>query len=302
VEVASAVCEVLDRLGFDDYRVRLNHRELLRGMIEASGIPAEREVDAITELDKLGKQSPEEVRGALEQRGVAPDAAARLLQVSQAAATAEGAALATLRTALASSERGQRGVAELSRLVEIAADAPCGRRLRLDPSLARGLSYYTGPIFEIQVHDLAGSLGGGGRYDDLIGMFLSQPVPAVGFSLGLERILVVMAERGMFPPLQAPAQVMVLRLEEATTPDAVRAAAALRGAGIATDLYPNADKLGRQLQYAEARRVPLVAFVGARERESGHVAVKVMATQQQHLVPVAELASTVQRLLRPPPA
>jgi len=151
-------------------------------------------------------------------------------------------------------------VTELKQLLAYAAHAPCGRRLRLDPSLARGLSYYTGPIFEVQVPDLAGSLGGGGRYDELIGMFLKQPLPAVGFSLGLERILVVMAERRMFPDLSASAQIMVLRLEESTTDEALRVAAELRKAGITTELYPNVDKLGKQFQYAETRSVKLAVL------------------------------------------
>ncbi len=299
VEVASAVCEVLDRLGFDDYRVRLNHRGLLRGIVEASGVPLEREVEAITELDKLGKVSPDEVQAALEQRGIAPGAGARLLEIALGAGAAQDdrQLLDALGTAVAASETGKRGVAELRQLVALAAHAPCGRRLRLDPSLARGLSYYTGPVFEVQVPDLAGSLGGGGRYDDLIGMFLRQPVPAVGFSLGLERILVVMAERGMFPDLAAAAPVMVLRLEEATTAEALRIAAALRGAGIATELYPNVDKLGKQLQYAESRRARLVAFVGTRERDAGQVALKVMATQEQQVVSEAALVARARELL-----
>ncbi len=188
-------------------------------------------------------------------------------------------------------------MAELRQLVARAAHAPCGRRLHLDPSLARGLSYYPGPVFEVQVADLAGSLGGGGRYDDLIGMFLRQPLPAVGFSLGLERILVVMAERKMFPDLRAAAPAMVLRLEESTTAEALRAAAALRGAGIPCELYPNVDKLGKQLQYAESRGARLVAFVGSREQAEGKVALKVMATQQQLLVPQAELVATAKTLL-----
>jgi histidyl-tRNA synthetase len=296
--VASAVCEVLDRLGFDDYRVRLNHRGLLRGMIESAGVPLEHEVTAITELDKLGKVSPAEVRAALEGRGIAADAAARLLDVALAAAgsSSDRQVLDALAGSLRS-ERGQAGVASLRELLALAEHAPCGRRLRLDPSLARGLSYYTGPIFEIQVADLAGSLGGGGRYDELIGMFLRQPVPAVGFSLGLERILVVMAERGMFPDLSASAQVMVLRLDGKTTPDALRAAAELRKAGVRTDLYPNADKLGKQLQYADARGVRLAVFVGEREQAAGEVAIKVMATQEQQVVPAGQLVGAVRRLL-----
>jgi histidyl-tRNA synthetase len=129
-------------------------------------------------------------------------------------------------------------------------------------------------------------------------MFLRQPLPAVGFSLGLERILVVMAERQMFPDLASATPVMVLRLEEATTADALRIASALRSAAIPTELYPNVDKLGKQLQYAESRGARVVAFVGSREREAGQVALKVMATQQQHVVAEAALVSTARDLLK----
>lgn len=299
VEVTSAVCEVLDRLGFDDYRVRLNHRALLRGLIEAAGVPPEHEVAAITELDKLGKVTEQEIRTSLEQRGVPAQAAARLLEVAVGAgASPDNAALLEhLGQAVGGSANGQRGVAELRELLALAAHAPCGRRLQLDPSLARGLSYYTGPIYEIQVADLSGSLGGGGRYDELVGMFLKQQVPAVGFSLGLERILVVMTERKMFPDLAAAAQVMVLRLEASTTGEALRAATALRAAGVATELYPNLDKLGKQLQYAEARGVRIAAFVGEKEKAAGQVALKVMATQEQRLVAQDGVVAEVQALL-----
>jgi histidyl-tRNA synthetase len=172
-------------------------------------------------------------------------------------------------------------VDQLSRLLELGHHGPSGRRLQVDPSLARGLSYYTGPIFEVQVADLAGSLGGGGRYDNLIGMFLGKKVPAVGFSLGLERILVVMEERRMFPDLSSAAPVMVFQLEEATLTDALSVATELRASGVAVELYPNVDKLGKQFQYAELRGARVALFIGSREREAGEVALKVLSTQQQ---------------------
>ena len=293
VEVASAVCEVLDRLGFSDYRVRLNHRGLLRGLVEAAGIPLDKEVEAITGLDKLDKIGAEGVAKELADRGIAADAAARFLQNCQAGA----AGLDALAPLLQKSEAGARGVTELRQLLAYAKDAPCGARLALDPGLARGLSYYTGPIFEVAVADLAGSLGGGGRYDNLIGMFLGRPVPAVGFSLGLERILVVMEERGMFPPLDAPAEVMVFRIEEQTTAETLRVLHAIRAAGIAAELYPNVDKLGKQFQYATARGAKVAAFVGARERDAGEVALKQLATQRQESVKLAGIPEALRSML-----
>jgi histidyl-tRNA synthetase len=158
-----------------------------------------------------------------------------------------------------------------------------GTRLRFDPSLARGLSYYTGAIMEINVPDLAGSLGGGGRYDNLVGMFLGQSVPACGFSLGLERILVVMAERNMFPPTLAttPADVMMAVFGAQDTPHALRVAGMLRQSGLRVLVYPDADRIGRQIKYADSLGIPFVAILGGNEIAAGTVTVKNLTAQTQ---------------------
>jgi histidyl-tRNA synthetase len=157
-------------------------------------------------------------------------------------------------------------------------------RVALDLTLARGLSYYTGAIMEINVADLAGSLGGGGRYDNLVGMFLGQSIPACGFSLGLERILVVMTERGMFPPSLAttPADVMVAVFDAADTPHAMRVAARLREAGLRAFVYPDADKIGKQIKYADSRGIPCVALLGSDEIANGTITVKHLAAKTQN--------------------
>jgi histidyl-tRNA synthetase len=158
-----------------------------------------------------------------------------------------------------------------------------------DRSLVRGLSYYTGAIMEVNVADLAGSLGGGGRYDNLIGMFSGQDIPACGFSLGLERILVVMADRGMFPATLAmsPADVMVALFDASAAANAMRVADYLRARGLRVLVYPDADKIGKQIKYADGRGIPFVALLGDDEikagRETGtvRVTVKDLAAQTQ---------------------
>lgn len=158
-----------------------------------------------------------------------------------------------------------------------------GRALKLDPSLARGLSYYTGTIIEINI-DGIGSLGGGGRYDGLIGMFGKEQIPACGFSLGLERILVVMEERGMFPPEIAdstPADVMVTIFSEDTAAESLKLASELRASGLRVTLYPEADKLARQLKYADSIRVPWVCVLGESEIAEDKVTLKNMKTGEQ---------------------
>ena len=150
-------------------------------------------------------------------------------------------------------------MAKLGEILRLCRATSAGAHVDARPSLARGLSYYTGAIMEIAVPDLAGSLGGGGRYDGLIGMFSGEEIPACGFSLGLERILVVMAERKMFPAgLQgAAADVLVTLFDGEPIEEALRLAAELRGAGLRVEVYPEPDKLGKQFKYAAARGDPI---------------------------------------------
>jgi len=171
--------------------------------------------------------------------------------------------------------------------VSWAGSTPAAGRLRVDPSLARGLSYYTGTIMEAAVPDLAGSLGGGGRYDNLVGMFLGRDVPACGFSLGLERILVVMQERGMFPAhvRAVGADVLLTQWSEARVPDTLALARELRAAGLRVDVFPGVDKLGKQFKYAASRGVPFVVVSGDEEAARGEVGIKDMQSGTQTAVP-----------------
>jgi histidyl-tRNA synthetase len=148
---------------------------------------------------------------------------------------------------------------------------------------------------EINIKDLPGSLGGGGRYNNLVGMFLGQDVPACGFSLGLERIILVMTEREMFPPALAssPAEIMVSIWSEESVADSISLAQELRGAGLRVDLYPVPDKLGKQFKYASSRGIPFVAVIGEDERGRGEVALKEMRSGEQRSVQRASLAAEI---------
>jgi histidyl-tRNA synthetase len=177
---------------------------------------------------------------------------------------------------------------------------PADGKIRIDPSLARGLSYYTGAIWEINVTDLPGSLGAGGRYDNLVGMFLGQNIPACGFSLGLERILVVMGERNMFPASLAmtPADVMIATFAASSAPAAMRLAATLREQGLRVLVYPDADKIGKQIKYADGRGIPFVALLGEDEITGGTVTVKDLAAQTQATYDQAEAGLAIRDRLR----
>jgi histidyl-tRNA synthetase len=193
---------------------------------------------------------------------------------------------------------------DLRTILGHATQTSANGRLAIDPSLARGLSYYTGAIMEIAVPDLAGSLGGGGRYDNLVGMFLGQDVPACGFSLGLERIIVVMSERGMFPPdlERAAADVLVTVWNEESIKDSLAFASELRRSAphLRVDVYPEADRLGKQFKYASSRGVPFVVVIGDDERARGVVAVKYLKTGQQRIISRDNVAAELMEGWRPP--
>jgi histidyl-tRNA synthetase len=246
-EVLSAGAECLQRLGFDDFVIRLNHRALLRALIEHAGIPLSLETEAIVAVDKMDKVGRDGVDKELEQRGIEPAARQRLL-----ALLGDDASLEHIEKSLADHEGGRAAVADLKQLLSLAGALPAGRHLQFDVTLARGLSYYTGCIFEVQVKDLAGSIGSGGRYDGLIGMFSGRDAPACGFSLGLERILVVMAERDMFPDSLTHVDLMVAAADPTRLPEALSLAAELRAGGLRVDLRPKTIKPGKLRQQAEA--------------------------------------------------
>ncbi|MBC7911096.1 MAG: histidine--tRNA ligase, partial [Pyrinomonadaceae bacterium] len=230
-ELCAAASETLEKLGFHDFTIRINHRQALTGVLDAAGVASDKHADALVALDKLDKIGSSGVINELGARGLELSARTKLVgffeavtSLAQAARTRPDEIMAKaepqpLNTAIlgrllefiGDHEAGARGVDELRQIIEFASASGAGNKIRIDPSLARGLSYYTGAIMEINVPDLAGSLGGGGRYDNLIGMFSGQDVPACGFSLGLERIVLVMTEREMFPPalVSSAADVMV---------------------------------------------------------------------------------------------
>lgn len=285
-ELCAAVSDILRELGFQDFALRLNHRGLLTAMLERFEVPAPLHEAALVAVDKLDKAGREGVARELIQRGVPLPAAERLLTAFETMAQLRAAvpearafnvhALDRLRSDLADTPAAAPALSDLHDITTLCGATSAGDHVVIDLSLARGLSYYTGAIMEAAVADLAGSLGGGGRYDGLIGMFLGEAVPACGFSLGLERILVVMGEREMFPKAvtRAAADVLVTLFEGEPPSAALALAAILRGTGLRVDVYPETDKIGKQLKYASMRGIRFAAIVGESERLAQTVTVK----------------------------
>ena len=270
-EVCGAVAGAMTQLGFSDFVIRLNHRQLLTSVLNAAGIPEPLHGSALIAVDKLDKIGADGVKAELEARGVAAGSAQTLLASMQE----------TNLSAVA--HANEAAAANVRQIEELVSNTEAAGKVRFDLSLARGLDYYTGAIMEVNVPDLPGSLGGGGRYDNLVGMFSGQQIPACGFSLGLERILVVMTERGMFPSSLAtsPADVLVATFDAAGAGPAMRLADRLRGAGLRVMVYPDPDKIGKQIKYADGRGIPFVAILGENEIQAGTVTVKNLAAQTQ---------------------
>jgi histidyl-tRNA synthetase len=288
-ELCAAVSDALLALGFTDFHIRLNHRQLLFEVLSAAGVPESLHGSALVALDKLDKIQWTGVSAELAERGITAPAIEALLSVIEgtlAVSSLTGGPMAALQFVadfVSGAEADPASVENLRSILTLSQETSAAGRILFSPTLARGLSYYTGAIMEISVPDLAGSLGGGGRYDNLVGMFLGQSVPACGFSLGLERILVVMGERGMFPAsLQtSPADVMLAVFDAADTAHALRVAGTLRASGLRVLVYPDADKIGKQIKYADARGIPLVAILGADEIAAGTVTVKNLSAKTQ---------------------
>ncbi len=301
-DVTSALTEVLDQLGFEDFRIHVNHRLLLTALMERAGVDEDMRSDALIAIDKLDKIGKDGVVEELTNRGVAESAVDELMPLLDAGTnpmspTSNGdgnwdnaQTLANLREEVGHLDTGKKALDELEQLLTYAEAGRSSQRLFIDPYLARGLSYYTGPIFEIRSDDFSGSLGGGGRYDDLIGMFSKRSIPACGFSLGVERVLLLMKEGGMFEESASTVDVLVTIWNEELTPRSVELASELREAGLRVDMYPDTDRYGKQFGYADERDAPYVAILAPDEVEAGVVALKDMKSGDQEKVAREDVA------------
>jgi histidyl-tRNA synthetase len=296
-EQIAAVSEILTTLGFTDFVIRINHRKFIAAWLNQIPIQQERHAEVLVTIDKVDKIGKD---------GVAKELADKNFSAAQIAGISGWIGVHQPPQWLDSIDAqfpgaSDNGVENLRQIVRLTANTKAADKLRIDPSLARGLGYYTGTIMEINVKDLPGSLAGGGRYDNLIGMFLGTEVPACGFSLGLERILVVMQERGMFPPEveQASVDVVVAALEEGALLAAMETAADLRRAGtLRVDLYPDvAKKMDRIFKYVDQRRAKFIAVLGGNEMANDTVSIRNVATKTSETVKRGEAAGAIKRAI-----
>ncbi len=287
VELLQLIDEVFARLGIR-IAIKLNNRKVLAGIAELIGAP-DKIIDITVAIDKIDKIGIEKVNEELADRGLSPKAIATLQPILAIDGTLDER-LAKLDQLLAPSEIGSLGVKELRTVVALSTTLGLRAELDLDVSLARGLNYYTGTIIEVKALDYAiGSITGGGRYDNLTGVFGMPGLSGVGISFGADRIYDVLNGLDLYPPhLAQAAKVMFINFGGDEAVASLKAVKAMREAGIACELYPDAVKIKKQMAYANTSDIPYVAIIGESEMAAGTVTVKDMAAGTQTTLPLLE--------------
>ncbi len=284
LELVQMIDEVFHRLGIE-VTLKINNRKILAGIAEFIGAP-DKLVDITVAIDKLDKIGLENVRAELAERGLDSSQISALNPVFGLSGDATSK-LEQLRSLFADVVVGMQGVEEMSTLFELVNSVKPSCNVELDLTLARGLNYYTGAIFEVKAMNVSiGSICGGGRYDNLTGIFGMPNVSGVGISFGADRIYDVLTELQKFPTaLGQAAQVMFVNFGAAGQTYSIRCAARLRSAGVATLIYPDASKTKKQMEYANRNNIPFVAFVGDDEIAADCITIKNMSTGEQEKVP-----------------
>ncbi len=288
VELAGIVEKVFERLGIGVI-LKMNNRKILYGIAETIGY-ADKMMDITIAIDKLEKIGLEAVNAELAEKGISAEAIAALRPILELSGT-NAEKLARLREVIGNSETGLKGIEEMTTIFEYVDKLDSTLTVELDLSLARGLNYYTGAIFEVKARDYAiGSICGGGRYDDLTGIFGMPGMSGVGISFGADRIYDVMTGLNLFPDeAQAVTRVLFLNFGEQEQLQALRLMKVLREAGISCEIYPENAKMKKQMEYANRRGVPFVAILGSNELAEGCVTLKNMGSGEQQSVPFDDL-------------
>ena len=292
LELVQMIDMVFSRLGIN-VCVKINNRKVLAGIAEMIGAP-EKMVDITVAIDKLDKIGYDGVVAELAERGLTDEQIKALNPVFALTGSAMEK-IASLEQMFATVDVGQKGAAELKELFGYINAAGLKCDVELDLTLARGLNYYTGAIFEVKAKDVQiGSICGGGRYDNLTGIFGMPDVSGVGISFGADRIYDVLTELGAFPEgLEQAARVMFINFGPVEQAACIGIAARLRAEGISTLIYPDAAKMKKQMDFANRKQVPFVAFVGESEMRDGTVTLKNMADGSQQTLTVDQLIASL---------
>ncbi|MGC8786142.1 MAG: histidine--tRNA ligase [Anaerolineae bacterium] len=297
-EIIALIYTVLQRLGFQQFVIRINDRKILAGIGQYSGVPEAQLPELYRTIDKLDKIGMEAVRGELLGSGLAEQTVERLLALLQPEKDGQEA-LDDLSRELTKYPLAQEGIAELRELLSYLPSLGVREGFyRVDLAMVRGLDYYTGPIYETVVEKpRIGSITGGGRFDGLVGKFAAQSYPATGTTIGIERILDVMEELHMFPPDvgETTVQVLVTVFSAELMHESLRLITELRNAGLRCELYYDIDPLGNQIRYALKKGIPFVAILGPDELAAAQVTLRNLPLKSQVQVARSEVGEFLQR-------
>lgn len=289
-ETINLIYEILTRLGFTKFMVNVNNRKILNGIGQFSGVPDELLSGLYRSIDKLDKIGLDGVKQELRDNEIPANVIEKLLDLLQI----EGenrTVLAALRDRLKDSPEALEGIAEMDEIIQHLETVGISDEFyKVKFAMVRGLEYYTGPIYETTVEDMPGSITGGGRFDNLVGMFMEHSYPATGTTIGIERIIDVMEQRGMYPPNvgQTTAQALVTIFDENLVDESLKIANMLRKAGIKTALYFENDKLGNQIKYANRKGIPFVVIAGPDEVRSDQVTIRNLKLSEEQTVKQVE--------------
>jgi histidyl-tRNA synthetase len=295
-EIILMIREVFNGLGIQNFTIKINHRGILSGLAEIAGA-REKESSLFVAIDKLDKIGPEKVQEELQSRGFETQSIGQVFDILNFKGTTSEK-MAFLRHKFEAVESGQKGLSDFAEVLHLLkSHGATDDHVEFDLTLARGLSYYTGCIFEVKINDVSiGSVSGGGRYDNLTGVFGMPGISGVGFSFGVDRLYDAMEELNIFPPatLQAT-EVLVTHFDEATRGFGLQVAANLRSEGIATEVYPDLVKIKKQLEFADKKKVKFTVVIGADEMKSQLLSVKNMQTGDQQKIHTNDLVKYIKK-------
>ena len=290
IETGLVIFDLMKAIGFDRFKIRTNNRKVLNGLLQKNDL-GDRSVEVLRALDKLAKIGPEKVKAEMMATADASETQIEgVMQLTQIKGSNQEV-LKQLEPLCQGHELAEEGFAQLKQLADAtAAVGITDENLVLDVSLARGLDYYTGTIFETFLDDLPGigSVCSGGRYDNLAQLYTKQEYPGIGASLGLDRLLAAMEELKMIPAVKTSADVMVVQFDAENLNTYLQIAASLRRQGIKTEVFPDAKKLKQQLKYADRQGFGAVIVAGKDELDQGKLSVKTMADKNQVEFPFTE--------------
>lgn len=293
VELMQIIDTVFSRFGIR-VCIKINNRKILSGIVEIIG-EADKIVDITVAIDKLDKIGLDNVNAELKEKGIGEEAIAKLQPIILLSGT-NAEKLATLKEVLSASEIGLKGVEESEFILRTLQTMNLKNEIELDLTLARGLNYYTGAIFEVKALDVQiGSITGGGRYDNLTGVFGMAGVSGVGISFGADRIFDVLNQLDLYPKEAVNGtEIMFVNFGEKEAAFSMNMLAKVRAAGIRAEIFPDSAKMKKQMGYANAKQIPFVAIVGENEMNEGKAMLKNMESGEQQLVSVEELIAKLQ--------